>query len=83
MVLVDGPGLVLPDVADRGEEGDIATVVNAAPGDVTHLLDEQVGRVELEAFGFLMPEIDIILGIRNYRQREGIVRGCNRRPARQ
>ena len=70
---IDGNGLMLPDVADRCDEGDIAAVADRVVGDVTHLLDKQVGGVEFESLRGLVPKVNVVLRIRNHGQGEAVV----------
>ncbi len=79
MFLIDSFSLVLPDVADRCNESDVASVADRVGGDVAHLLDEQVGGVELEPLGGLVAKVDVILRVRDHRQREDPVVGRRRR----
>jgi hypothetical protein len=56
---------MLPNVSDRSGKHNIATIVDTMIRNILHLLQKQSAAVEFEFFSFLMPEIDIVLGVRN------------------
>lgn len=68
MFLVDGFRLVLPDLPNGCDAGDIPAIGDAVVHDILHLLDKQLVAIQLKALGFFMPEINIVLGIRNHCQ---------------
>ena len=70
MLGVDMLGLMLPHVAQCGDEYDIAAVRPGVIGDELHLFEEHRVRIELEALGGLMGVIDVILRVGDRGDRE-------------
>jgi len=68
MVLVYGFRLVLPNVPNGYDEGDIPAIGDTVINDILHLLDKHLAAIQLKDNGLLMPEINIVLGIRNHCQ---------------
>ena len=60
---IDRQTLVLPDVAQRADEGDFAAVARHVGGDVLHLCQELFAGVEGKAFGLLVRVVEIVLGV--------------------
>src|SRR3546814_13087115 len=70
---------MLPDIAQRRRESDIAALGLRVGGDILHLVEEEFARVERETFLGLVAIVGIILGVGDDRDREFSVLGLRRR----
>src|SRR3546814_7281346 len=61
---------MLPDIAQRRRESDIAALGLRVGGDILHLVEEEFARVERETFLGLVAIVGIILGVGDDRDRE-------------
>ena len=80
MFFIHGQRLVLPDIAQRGDKGDLTAFGFQIVGDELHLLQEHLVRIEGEALRGLVRVVEIVLGIRQDSDRE--FRVYRRRPNR-
>ena len=70
MLRVHRQCLMLPDITQRGNKGDITALAFQIVGNVLHLLQEQLIGVERKALCHLMGVVQIILSIRQNGNRE-------------
>src|SRR3546814_12648815 len=70
---------MLPYIAQRRRESDIAALGLRVGGDILHLVEEEFARVERETFLGLVAIVGIILGVGDDRDREFSVLGLRRR----
>lgn len=75
VVGVDGDCRMLPDVAQGCGEDNVAAARGRAICDEAHLLAQHVARIEREALGALMREVDIVLSVGDHRDGEAAAVG--------
>ena len=64
MIFVHDEGLVLPDITERRDKGDVTARALQVVSDIVHLFQEQLAGLEREAFGGLVRVVEIILRVR-------------------
>ena len=70
MIGIDRHGLVLPHIAQSGDEGDLAALALHIRSDVFHLLEEHLARVEREFLFLLVRVVRVVLRIGDRRNGE-------------